>query len=183
MVEVVPVPYEDKTVLHQLIQFYRYDSSEYDGHALTKHGVYLYKYLDHQWTEPYRRPLFIQADGELAGFALVSLAVPREFVKASVAPATNVIGDFFVMRKFRRQGYGKQAAFTIFDRFPGVWEIRQTANNAPANRFWNSVIREYTNGSYQEVMLHGESWNGPVQLFESIARPGGGESCPGDFLS
>lgn len=45
------LPYEDKVVLANLIQLYRYDSSEFDGHALTEHGLYLYKYLDHQWTD------------------------------------------------------------------------------------------------------------------------------------
>ncbi|XEC95563.1 GNAT family N-acetyltransferase [Paenibacillus tarimensis] len=170
MLEISSVPYEEKTVLHNLIQFYRYDSSEYDGHALTNHGLYLYKYLDHQWTDEYRRPLFVKVDGELAGFALVSLGVPKEFVKVSAAAETNVISDFFVMRKFRNKGYGKQAAFAIFDQFPGTWEVRQTLANVPAKRFWNKVIHEYTNGLYSEVILSGEQWNGPVQVFKQRDR-------------
>ena len=147
MLEIVPIPYEEKTVLYHLIQFYRYDSSEFDGHALTGHGVYLYKYLDHQWTEEFRRPFFLKVDGELAGFVLVMLDVPKEYVKVSTADRTNVISDFFVMRKFRNRGYGKRAAFHIFDRLPGTWEIRQTARNIPARTFWNKVIREYTGES------------------------------------
>ncbi|MFD1851328.1 hypothetical protein [Oceanobacillus bengalensis] len=67
------VPYEDKMILFQLIQLYRYDSSEHDGHALNHHGLYSYKYLDHQWTEDYRRPFIIKVDGEIAGFALIML--------------------------------------------------------------------------------------------------------------
>lgn len=54
------IPYEDKTVLYHLIQLYRYDSSEFDGHVLTQHGLYLYKYLDHQWTEEHRRPFLVK---------------------------------------------------------------------------------------------------------------------------
>lgn len=169
MLETVLIPYEDKSVLQQLIQLYRYDSSEFDGHVLTHHGVYLYKYLDHQWTEEYRRPLLFRVDGEIAGFALVVLGLPREFVKVSDAAETNVIGDFFVMRKFRGKGYGKQAAHTIFDRFPGRWEVRQTPNNIPANRFWNRVIQSYTGGAYSEVTLNEDRWNGPVQVFDSVS--------------
>jgi len=165
--EISPIPYEDKTLLHQLIQFYRYDSSEFDGHALTSHGLYLYKYLDHQWTDDYRRPLIFRVDGEIAGFALISLGLPREYVKLSEADATNSVSDFFIMRKFRGQGYGKQAAWTIFDQFPGAWEVRQTAANHPANRFWNRVISEYTNGAYTEKVLQEEVWHGPVQVFKS----------------
>ena len=55
MLEVLQVPYEDKSILSNLIQFYRYDSSEFDQNELTNHGVYLYKYLDHQWTDEYRK--------------------------------------------------------------------------------------------------------------------------------
>ncbi|MGZ9587384.1 GNAT family N-acetyltransferase [Paenibacillus marinisediminis] len=165
MLEIARIPYEDKSVLHNLIQLYRYDSSEFDGHALNSHGLYMYKYLDHQWTDEYRRPLFIRLDGELAGFALVSLGVPQEYMMLSNAPDTNVISDFFIMRKFRRSGYGKQAAFAIFDLFSGAWEVRQTAANVPAHRFWNRVIQEYTNGAYSEAIISGERWTGPVQVF------------------
>lgn len=40
-IQVRLVPYEDKTILHNLIQLYRYDSSEFDGHVLNKHGLNL----------------------------------------------------------------------------------------------------------------------------------------------
>lgn len=70
MLEIHAIDYEDKHVLHNLMQLYRYDSSEFDGHELNIHGLYLYKYIDHQWTDTYRRPLMIKVNGELAGFAL-----------------------------------------------------------------------------------------------------------------
>ncbi|WP_054957285.1 GNAT family N-acetyltransferase [Paenibacillus dakarensis] len=150
MLEVLAVSYEDKTVLHNLIQLYRYDSSEYDEHVLNKYGLYQYKYLDHQWTDEYRHPFFIFKDNELAGFALIIVGVPKEFVKLSGSQETNVVSDFFVLRKYRGQGVGKQAAFHIFDMYPSAWEIRQTQKNQPANQFWNKVINEYTNGRYKE---------------------------------
>jgi predicted acetyltransferase len=167
MLEILPIPYEDKIVLQNLIQLYRYDSSEFDGHVLTQHGSYLYKYLDHQWTEGYRRPLIVKVDGEIAGFVFVNLGVPKEYVKVSNATKTNVISDFFIMRKFRRKGYGLQTAFSIFDKFPGAWEIRQTKTNIPANSFWKKLIHEYTNGFYKEVIMDCEKWKGPVQIFKS----------------
>ncbi|MCR8644402.1 GNAT family N-acetyltransferase [Paenibacillus sp. N1-5-1-14] len=170
MIEVIPIPYEDKYVLHQLLQFYRYDSSEYDGHKLTQHGLYMYKYLDHQWTEDYRSPFFIKVDGELAGFALIIRDVPAEFVALSTASESHVVSDFFVMRKFRGQGVGKHAAFTLFDQFPGVWEVRQSLGNTPANKFWMKTIHAYTNGCFIEEVIHNDRWKGPVQVFESKTR-------------
>ncbi|MET3940426.1 hypothetical protein ABIC22_003238 [Paenibacillus sp. PvP094] len=69
MLEINAIDYEDKHVLHNLMQLYRYDSSEFDGHELNIHGLYLYKYIDHQWTDTYRRPLMMKVNGEIAGFA------------------------------------------------------------------------------------------------------------------
>ncbi len=118
-----------------MIQLYRYDSSEFDGHILNRHGLCLYKYFDHQWTDEYRRPFLVRADGEIAGFALVSLDIPQTYMKWSKAEKTNSISDFFIMRKFRRKGVGKKVAFSIFDKFPGTWEVRQTSGNLPAYQF------------------------------------------------
>ncbi|MBB4824536.1 putative acetyltransferase [Sporosarcina luteola] len=151
------LPYEDKTVLYHLIQLYRYDSSEFDGHALNKHGIYSYKYLDHQWTEEYRRPFLIEVNGEIAGFALIILDVPGEYTKLSSAAKTNVISDFFIMRKFRQKGVGKKVAFSLFDQFKGVWEIKQTLSNKDAYIFWKKVITEYTNDTFlDEKVLQDE---------------------------
>lgn len=166
MLEILQVPYEDKMILNSLIQFYRYDSSEFDGHELTNHGVYLYKYLDHQWTDEYRKPFYLKINGELAGFVLVLTDVPKEYVKASAATQTNVISDFFIMRKFRNKGYGKEVAHFVFNTYKGTWEVRQTLQNRPANLFWNKVINEFTDGNYKEIILDNENWNGPVQVFQ-----------------
>jgi len=167
-IEIELVPYEEKTVLYNLIQLYRYDSSEYDGHVLNNHGLYLYKYFDHQWTDEYRRPFIIKVDGEIAGFVLISLDVPKEYMKLSTAEKTNVISDFFIMRKYRRKGVGRYVAYSLFKRFPGTWEIRQTAANQPAYTFWKQVISKYKqNNIYDEKFLQNEKWNGPVFVIES----------------
>ncbi|GAA3403233.1 GNAT family N-acetyltransferase [Paenibacillus hodogayensis] len=162
------VPYEDKTILYHLIQLYEYDSSEFDGHVLSRHGLYGYKYLDHQWTEEHRRPFLVRVDGEIAGFALVSLDVPKAYMKLSTAEKTNTIGEFFIMRKFRRKGVGKEVVFSLFQRFSGTWEVRQTIANQPAYAFWKRVISAYKGDeSYQEALIQDQSWNGPVFVFRT----------------
>ncbi len=163
------IRYEDKDVLRQLLQLYRYDSSEFDGHVINQHGFYSYKYLDHQWTEDYRRPYLVKCNGEIAGFALLILDVPRDFVKLSTAEKTNVVSDFFIMRKFRHQGVGKKVAFLLFEQHKGVWEIKQTVTNTPAYQFWKKVITGYLNGQpFREKMFQNGSWNGPVIVFEQV---------------
>lgn len=166
--QIAPIPYEDKTILAHLIQLYRYDSSEFDGHELNAHGQYLYKYFDHQWTDEDRRPLLVRVDGEIAGFVLIRLDVPREYVKLSEADATNVISEFFIMRKFRRRGVGRQTAEAVFRQYPGTWEVRQTAGNKDAYRFWKSVIAPFAGeGAYREATLANDAWQGPVFVFAS----------------
>ncbi|MDF2650645.1 MAG: hypothetical protein K0Q73_6450, partial [Paenibacillus sp.] len=105
-------------------------------------------------------------DGEIAGFVLISLDVPKEYMKLSTAEKTNLISDFFVMRKYRRKGVGRYVAFSLFERFTGTWEIRQTSANQPAYTYWKQVISKYKqNNVYQEEFLQNEKWNGPVFVF------------------
>ena len=150
-IEIVLISYEEKSILYSLMQLYRYDSSEFDGHVLNNHGLYLYKYLDHQWTDENRRPFMVRVDGEIAGFALIRLDVPQEDMKLSTAQKTNVISEFFIMRKYRRKGVGRSVACSIFEQFPGTWEVRQTFANKPAYAFWKQVITIYKQNSvFQE---------------------------------
>ncbi|WP_019419135.1 GNAT family N-acetyltransferase [Paenibacillus sp. OSY-SE] len=115
----------------------------------------------------YRHPFLIKIGEEIAGFIFVLTGVPKEYVKLSTANKTNVISDFFIMRKFRRRNYGKQAAFRLFDRFPGAWEIRQTETNIQAHQFWKRVIDEYTKGKYLEEHVQDDRWREPVQCFQN----------------
>lgn len=94
------------------------------------------------------------------------LDVPKEFTKLSGAEQTNVISDFFIMRKFRRKGIGKEVAFYLFKKFRGVWEIKQTLSNKAAAEFWRKIIEEYA-GDYTFELLENEKWNGPVLVFQS----------------
>jgi predicted acetyltransferase len=71
------------------------------------------------------------------------------------------------LRKYRRQGIGKRAAFDVFDRFPGKWEIRQIQPNVTAQKFWKNVIGEYTKNRFEETCLDNDSWHGPVQSFDN----------------
>ncbi|GGH77093.1 putative acetyltransferase [Pullulanibacillus pueri] len=157
-IEIVPIPYKDKEVLRQLLEFYLYDFSECEGFDLYPHGRYEYKYLDHYWTEPSRQPFFILADHLYAGFILL-----RE-----EEDGTQTIAEFFIMRKYRRQGIGKYAAECIFDLFPGKWRVSEMATNIKAQYFWRHVIGDYTGGKYEEKISDNDDWKGPIQTFTNF---------------
>lgn len=61
------------------------------------------------------------------------------------------IDEFFVTRKYRRQGVGKAVALMTFEMFKGKWEVCQMQDNIRAQKFWMAVISEYTNGDFQQV--------------------------------
>jgi len=80
--------------------------------------------------------------------------------------------EFFVLRRFRRHGVGRGAAFAAFDRFEGPWEVRQRLENADATAFWRRTIREYTRGNYEETRWHRPEWSEIVQRFSTASGEG-----------
>ncbi len=159
-VEIAPAPAGDKPILQRMMQLYQYDFSEFDGADLDAHGCYRYDYLDHYWVEKGRFPFIIRVDGQLAGFVLVN-------EHTHVAGNERSIAEFFVMRKYRRQGVGKRAALAVFDRLPGKWEVQQMSTNRPAQEFWRSTIGAYTGGRFTETVLDTDEWKGPVHYFDN----------------
>ena len=162
VIDLVPVKEKEKYILANLLEFYQYEFSEFDGFQLDETGKFGYKYLDNYWQEKERFPFFIKVNDKLGGFVLVN-----NYTYASKDKQTKTIAEFFVLKKYRRQGVGKQAAILIFNMYPGRWELRETNQNKQAQKFWRNVIEEYTQGDYQEILLNNKTWKSPVQIFKS----------------
>jgi predicted acetyltransferase len=157
---------EAKPIFHNLMQLYLHEMSEWSGADPDRHGLYAYPYLDRYWTaegrDEGRVPLLIMADDRLAGFVLKNRWSYRG------APETeHTVAEFFVLRKWRRQGVGRRAALELFRRFPGRWEVGEEHHHLAAQAFWRAVIGEYTAGAFREVQVDSPAWHGPVQLFDS----------------
>jgi predicted acetyltransferase len=165
-IQILPVPVEQAGVLENLMYLYLYDFSEFTGDEVDEQGLFTDEHLHLYWIEPGRYPFLIQVDGMHAGFVLVR-RLPTEGEGVSNSPAHS-IAEFFILRKYRRQKIGQQAAWSIFDRFPGRWLVGEISENLPAQAFWRKIIGEYTGGNYQEVQLPG--WDGPTQEFYSRTK-------------
>lgn len=61
------------------------------------------------------------------------------------------MAEFFVMYPYRRSGIGQYIAKYIFDKYPGNWEIGRHPKNIASVRFWDNVIKDYTNGQYEVI--------------------------------
>jgi len=151
----------DRQVLDRLLQLYEYDFSEYGGIDLDATGVFPTLDTADIW-RPDDRVFFIKVDGRLAGFAYVT----RHTSYVGEGEAT-LLGEFFVLRKYRRRGVGERAARTLFERFPGRWELAPARGNDAARAFWRRVIGRYTGGAFRELPDGCPRWDGPVGAFET----------------
>ena len=153
-------------VLRRLMQLYLYDLGTIDGWDIAPDGRFgNARSIERFWRERGRRSFFIHVGAPLAGFALIH-------DRAHFAGAgTHEISEFFVLRKYRRRGVGRQAAVRLFDLFPGPWEIAELASNVGAQAFWREVIAGYTRGAFQDTERTDGDWRGRVQGFRA---PGSG---------
>ena len=159
-IKIAEASLRDKPIIKNMLQLYIHDFSEFDGYELNEDGYYNYDYLDEYWTEKDRYPFIIRFNDKIAGFVLINGY--SVMIKNALT-----IAEFFILRKYRRQGIGKKAAFMIFETFPSKWEVRQTKNNIAGQHFWKNVIRDYTGGSFQEYE-NADGGDGPVQIFQNI---------------
>ncbi|WP_066185898.1 MULTISPECIES: GNAT family N-acetyltransferase [Gracilibacillus] len=152
----------EKSVLRQLMELYSYDFSEFTGIDVNLYGFYGYRYLDHYWTEAGRSPFFVLVDGKLAGFVLVN-----DHCHISKEDNARSIGEFFIMRKYRKTGVGSKAAALIFQQFTAHWEILVHPENQVADKFWQKMIEQYTDGNYLTKKVVTEDWEGTGYTFFS----------------
>ena len=160
MISLDPASTAERPVLENLFQLYAYDWSELGSLDVGRDGRFAVPSLDAYWQEGHHHPFLIRVDGRLAGFVLIAARS-----RLTGAPGVFDMAEFFVMRKYRRQGVGFAAASAAFGRFPGRWEVRQRDENAAATMFWRRVLARYTGGSYDELRSDSPTWVGPVQTF------------------
>jgi predicted acetyltransferase len=147
---VQPARDDECATVENLCAFYIYDLSEFGGWDVEEDGRFgpadaIGNYWGTASGTPWHPewqgfPNLIRVDGRIAGFALVK----------RIALDTFDMGEFFVLRKYRRGGVGEFAARTLFDRHRGRWEVRQLLVNLPAQRFWQRIIGRYTNDKFTD---------------------------------
>ena len=127
----------EEPLLANLIELYIHDLSDVFTHVeLGPNGRFGYPRLPLYWAEPDKRyPFLIRCDGHVAGFVLATRGSP-------VVPDPDVhdVAEFFVMRRYRKVGVGKEAAMLLWRRFPCSWTIRVAEGNVGALAFWRASI-------------------------------------------
>lgn len=143
MIDLIKVKSEEEAILHNLMQFYIYEFSQYQKViTLENDGRYKLFDLEKYWdTDSPYYAFFIKYKEEYVGFALIEKG--RDELPSYVE-------EFFVVRKYHGKGFGRIAAQRLFSMFEGKWKVVQIQNNYPAQAFWRKTIQEFTSNSYEE---------------------------------
>lgn len=164
--ELVRATDADLAVIKNLVPYYIYDMSEYLGWDCDPAGRYDgCDELPEYWEKPDHHPYLIQVDGRAAGFAMV-----RPY---PVGPERIEVGEFFILRKYKRRGIGRRCSFQLFNTYSGKWLVRVLDQNTGALRFWERIITEYTEGTLEQTSEtyqcpHSGTW--PMQFYRFDSR-------------
>jgi predicted acetyltransferase len=138
----------DREWLVNVYPLYLHDLSEFDNHyyELNDSGLWEPDYLPNWLADDTDHPLIICESGNRVGFALVN-----ETPSPHMMPGIHFrVSEFFVLKMYRRKGFGRHAALALFTQFNGRWQLSVLVRNTPAIQFWRSIIAEHTRGDFQE---------------------------------
>jgi predicted acetyltransferase len=144
---------EAEIVLRNLFEHYLHDMSEWFEIDVKADGSYSYDTAS-IWRDGYEAYLAKVGDS-ITGFALAGSA--EEWLGKTGA---HDVHEFFVLRRFRRNGIGQRMATLLWNERSGEWLVRVLEANAPAVPFWRASISSYSRGSYKEEerMVNGRRW-------------------------
>ncbi|PWV95235.1 acetyltransferase (GNAT) family protein [Paenibacillus cellulosilyticus] len=144
--------------LKNLFELVAYDLSEWSGANINDNGLYLTSLDVRSLVDDSDYDLFfVRVDAVLAGFVVVKYLREEDLY---------YLNHFFILRKFRRQGVGKEAAIMVFDLHIGKWRVSEFEWNTPAQHFWIKVIRDYTMDQFVETRRKDNK--GPAQEFMNV---------------
>lgn len=132
-----------KEQVYRLLQFSEYDFSTYIGTDLNSRGEFEYEHFADYFTDPDRKIYLLRVRDHPAGFAFINHVAYHCKEKEVLC-----VAEFFIMKKYRRKGYGNMLAKTIFDAQKGKWGVFQMKSNVAAGLFWEKVIADYTKNNY-----------------------------------
>lgn len=154
----------DAELLSNLLELYIHDvCALFPSVELGPDGRFGYPKLPLYWSDPEQRFAYlVKHDGRVAGFVLATRGSP-----VTAEPDVFDVAEFFVMRKYRRSGVGRRAAFLLWKRLPGKWIVRVSEGNREAIAFWSGTVAEFTGGTAVEDTRPGEPNAWRVFSFDS----------------
>lgn len=134
-------------IFDKLVQDYEREFSSITGKQKNQDGKYS---VDVDWHIP-NIGYYWKEDSNIAGFCIVE---PID--------GYSEIVEFYVIPAYRKKMVGKNMAFAVFDKHPGLWQVRQISGHELAKIFWRRVIGDYTNENYTELQIDDQIWGQAV---------------------
>lgn len=92
------------------------------------------------------------------GHLLLYKKCPVGFSIIDVESTVKDIAEFYIVPVMRGKNFGYHFACSIFNKYPGQWQVRQIENADAAISFWRSVIKKYTADKYEESVVSDPDW-------------------------
>ncbi|MCR8645662.1 GNAT family N-acetyltransferase [Paenibacillus sp. N1-5-1-14] len=148
--QIIRVDQNGKDILKQLMTLFLHDLSEYNNDIEINQstGVFEFDVFDWFFEKEGLTPFFIKNTDKIIGFILLQSGPfsNQEF-------ADYVLNSFFILKKYRRQGLGKEACKVFFKQFPGRYAISQIETNIPAIQFWKNTYRSFGIEFYEKAEI------------------------------
>jgi predicted acetyltransferase len=148
----------DFPALQQMLELYQYELSDIWPQDTDAQARYGYDLERHRLGKYFHAHVAL-AGSQYAGFALVS---PARVTRSQGC----WMEQFFVLKRFRRQGVGFALARYVLDHHPGEWEVGQMTANTAAQAFWRQTISALFAGAFVEIEVKEGAWQGVVQQFD-----------------
>jgi RimJ/RimL family protein N-acetyltransferase/predicted acetyltransferase len=166
-IKLIPATLKEYPIIQNMGRFYVYDMSEYLGNEkgweMPNDGLYECIDFKKYWEDENNFPFIVRYQNEIVGFVIVDK-------KGSSAEIDFNMAQFFILRKFKGKGVGRDVAEKCFDKFRGVWEVMVIPGNEGAYRFWRATIKKYTNNIFTEYtrdVAHLDNSNKNIFRFNS----------------
>jgi predicted acetyltransferase len=139
----------DREWLINVYPLYLHDLSEFDDHyyTLNEQGLWEPDYLPSWLDEGTDHPLIISESGGRVGLALVNES-PSPYLMPGIRYR---LSEFFVLRKYRRCGFGRRSALALLDQFRGRWQLSVLPRNRPGICFWRTIMADYPGSICQQA--------------------------------
>lgn len=155
-IDLVPASLKDYPTIQNMARFYVYDMSEYmegeEGWEIPQDGLFECIDFKKYWENENAYPFIICVDHEIAGFAIIDKKGSHNEIDFNMA-------QFFILRRFKGKGIGRQVACKCFDNFKGTWEVMVLPKNIGAYKFWKKTISAYTHNHFQEYVKNVKHFN------------------------
>ena len=162
-IELIRATAQHRRLVRQLYELYCHDFSPMTQADLGANGCWTDDDFLLPWPGDRLQIYLARINEQWAGFAWIArgsyldLTIEHHYL----------MDEFFILRKYRRQGVGEQVAVRLFNSFDGVWEVGEIPENVEAQVFWRLVIGRYTRHHFQEINVDNELWRGLVQTFRT----------------